>query len=165
MPICFLVMWLPWSWKSTVSKIIAEKYSAVLLGTDVIRKELFATPNYSQQERETVFEELHKRLRENLLEWNNVIVDGVFAKQSERDNIKTISDETNSSFKNILVTAEEHNLEERIWKRTWDVSDADYEIYLFLKSQVEPIVWDYTTIDNSWDLESLREKINLTLSV
>jgi len=48
--------------------MIAEKYSAVLLRTDVIRKELFSIPNYSQQEREVVFDELYKRVRNNLLE-------------------------------------------------------------------------------------------------
>lgn len=66
---------LPSSGKSTIAEELSKKYNAVIISSDGIRDELDPEKKRDQLNNEKVFSILHNRVRENLNNGNNVIVD------------------------------------------------------------------------------------------
>ena len=62
----YMMIGLPASGKSTIAKEIAESEDAVIVSSDEIRKEFGDVNDQSQNAR--VFEEVEKRLKQNILE-------------------------------------------------------------------------------------------------
>lgn len=65
---------LPASGKSYYAKQLSDKYNAVIISSDELRKELFNNIN-EQNKNNEVFIELRKRVKENILKNINIIVD------------------------------------------------------------------------------------------
>lgn len=63
------------SGKSTIAKQIAEKDNCIIVSSDAIRGEICEGGVSDQSKNEEVFKIFHRRIRENLLKGNNVIVD------------------------------------------------------------------------------------------
>jgi predicted kinase len=63
----FVVCGLQGTGKTAVSRLISWKTGAVLLRTDVIRRELFEKPTYSEEEKNRVYEEMFARDQELML--------------------------------------------------------------------------------------------------
>lgn len=74
---------LPASGKSTLSEKLKEEYDAIVLSSDVIREELFNDVNF-QGDNTKVFETLHKRANEYLLQGKNVILDATNVNRKRR---------------------------------------------------------------------------------
>ncbi len=62
----YLLVGLPASGKSTIAKEIAKSEDAVIVSSDEIRREFGNVNDQSQNEK--VFEEVEKRLKQNILE-------------------------------------------------------------------------------------------------
>ncbi len=69
-----MLVGLPASGKSSFAKVLSKKENAIILSSDELRKELYGDINDKEHNVE-IFEELHKRLKKNLLEGKNVIYD------------------------------------------------------------------------------------------
>lgn len=82
-PIFKMVIGLPGSGKSTYAKEWAEVNSAKICSSDDIRKELFGDES-TQTGNDRVFELLHKRVKEYLLNNENVIYDATNIKSKRR---------------------------------------------------------------------------------
>jgi len=79
----FLLIWLPWSWKSTYIK---NKENSLILSSDEIRKELFNNINEQNFNKE-VFSLLHSRTEKAILEnkYDNIYIDATnLSKKSRR---------------------------------------------------------------------------------
>ena len=63
------------SGKSTIAKQLAKKENAIIISSDAIRAELCNGNVSDQYKNDEVFKLYHKRIRENLLNGNNVIAD------------------------------------------------------------------------------------------
>ena len=137
------------SGKSTVGRILAERLNALLLRSDVIRRELFDVRHYTQDETNVVFNTMFDRARSYLSEGKNVILDAVFAKKSERQTIREIAKNTGSAFILIEVICDESILKKRIEQRSGDASEGEFEDYLKFKKIFEPIAEDHVLINNS----------------
>lgn len=71
----FLMMCgLPASGKSTIAQELAIKYSANIHSSDALRRELFGDENDNSKNNE-LFQELHKRIKQDLSDGKNVIYD------------------------------------------------------------------------------------------
>lgn len=123
--------------------------TSVVLMTDAIRKELFPQSEYTQEESDIVYAEFYRRANDYLHDGKTVIMDAVFGKQSERDSAKKIARENGCSCQFLLVVLDENVLKERIENRIGDMSDADFEVYLRLKSSFEIIREEHGIINNS----------------
>jgi len=108
-----IVTGLQGSGKSTTAKKLSDLLDAVLLRSDVIRKELFEVRHYTQKETDIVFNTMFERARSNLIENKNVVLDAVFAKKSERDLIQEISDECKAQFILIEIVCDESEIKKR----------------------------------------------------
>lgn len=73
-PIMILMIGLPASGKSTQAKILSEQFNAKIHASDEIRKELNIIEQTEENCRE-VFDLLHKRIKNDLKDGNNVIYD------------------------------------------------------------------------------------------
>lgn len=73
-PKMILMCGLSGSGKSTISKELALKYNAVILSTDAIREEIYGNPE-CQDNPEKIFGILRNRIRRNLKNDRNIIVD------------------------------------------------------------------------------------------
>lgn len=126
--------------KTTVAKKIGKKTGAILLRTDIIRKELFKNPTYSQKEKTRIYSEMFLRAKKLLQDNNTVILDATFAEKQNRHQAKKIADETGSKFKMIGVKClSKEIIKERLRARFNDESDAKYNHYLKYKKIFEPI--------------------------
>ena len=71
---CFVYIGLPASGKSEHAKRLAEEYNAEIFSSDELRVEMFGDANH-QESNESLFKELHKRLRECLVAGKSAILD------------------------------------------------------------------------------------------
>lgn len=145
--------------KTTVGRILAEVQSAKLLGTDIIRKDLFQNSQYTSEEMQVVYEEIFLQARHRLEQGEDVILDATFSKMQNRARAQKIADQLNIDFLVIEVTCSDENMiKERLRNRAIDASEADWEVYLQAKKEFESITRPHLTIDNSGTPEELKSK-------
>lgn len=151
------------SGKSTIAEAIA-KDGAIIVSSDKIRENLFATLDESVQNKECnrkVFEELYKQVQENLEKQRDVIIDATNLSQKKRmyiyERFKDMVDETTilSTFEN-LDTLYERNRNRPLNKMVPD--EVVYRQYLSMQPPRKGIDCDnYVVYGNR---ESVLEEID-----
>ena len=109
---------------------------AVLLRSDVIRKEMFGidplaplpSAAYTQDVTARVYQTLTERSRQILDQGISVVVDAAFLKASERDDLLKAATRARADFRPAFLTADLATRLERVGKRRNDASDATTEI-------------------------------------
>ena len=177
------------SGKSTIAETIA-KDGAIIVSSDKIRENLFATLDESVQNKECnrkVFEELYKQVQENLEKQRDVIIDATNLSQKKRmyiyERFKDMVDETTilSTFEN-LDTLYERNRNRPVEKMV--PNEVVYRQYLAMQPPRKGIDCDnyvvygsresvleeidkYIIINNKHDsihhLETIKEHIDMLL--
>jgi hypothetical protein len=148
-PQLVLVSGVPGVGKSTVAEWIADRLDAVHLRTDVVRKELFPDPSYSDAETDAVYATVVDRGREHLRAGRSAVLDATYKDREKRVGPRRAARDLDVPLRIVKVEAEPAVVRERIRQRTDDASDADVEIYERFRREFEPIERPYTTIDNS----------------
>jgi hypothetical protein len=143
-----VVCGLPGVGKSTVAGRLAERLDADVLRTDVVRKELFDEPTYTDEEIETVYREVFDRARRALRAGDNVVLDATFVNREWREAARAVATEHGRVFHLFAVECPESVVKRRIERRD-GVSDADFETHRELKATFDPIELDHVVIDNS----------------
>lgn len=152
-----LICGLPGTGKSSFSKELSKRFSAVHLNSDVIRKKLIGKPSYSIEEKTKVYNEMAAQAEELLGNGKNVILDATFFYREFRDMMRGIAERQGVKIHIIRCVLGERETKSRITRRKPGVSDADYEVYLKLKKEFEPISGEHLEIDTSLPLkERLR---------
>jgi len=82
-----LITGLPGTGKSTIAMHLARRLRATVLRTDVIRKQLFPQPKYTEEEKELVYKVTFLIAEYLLRAGKNVILDGTFYKRSLRQRV------------------------------------------------------------------------------
>lgn len=80
----FLVIGLQGAGKTEVAKKIAGRFGAILLRSDVLRKELFTKSLYTKEESKIVYEEMFRRAKETLQDGKSVVLDATFKKEERK---------------------------------------------------------------------------------
>jgi aminoglycoside phosphotransferase family enzyme/predicted kinase len=138
---------------------------AILLRSDVIRKELFginpltALPAiaYTPEVTAQVYRTLLERSRQILAQGFSVVVDAAFLKQSERDELSMAAQTLDAVFHAIFLTADLGVRLDRIGARKRDASDATAEIATS-QEDYEIGTIDWTIIDASGSPEQTLER-------
>ncbi len=115
---------------------IAPQPGAVVLRTDVLRKQQFKVGNtdklpqsaYRPEVTEKVYRTLAQRAGRILSQGYSVIVDAVFAHEAERAAIANIARELNISLVGIFLVTDLATRLSRVGRRVGDASDATPEI-------------------------------------
>jgi len=138
---------------------------AYVARTDMIRKRLLGvSPTtrlgeeaYTRALTQRTYEQLYHEVRQALGAGYCVIVDGVFARESERNKLERLAGELNVSFTGLWLSAPLPVLEQRVAQRRNDVSDAGVDV---LRSQAGYDVGriDWHTVEAGQDIETVLEK-------
>jgi len=153
-PALVLLAGLPASGKSWLAEHLAGPLEAALSQSDVRRRELFAVPTgyrhrgpydagmYSAEAKQKVYDSLLDDARRSLEAGRRVVIDGSFVQAKWRAPFERLARELGAPFVFVEVTAPEEVVRARITERVKDTnqpSDADFEVYLKLKQQREPL--------------------------
>lgn len=153
---------LPGVGKSTVATYITDEIDARRLRTDELRQELIDDPEYTQEERNAVYEYLYDEARESLENGESVVVDATFAERRHREAVREIARECGVEFRLLRVVCDRQIVERRIERRD-DISDADIETYRNYREKFDEIDTDYETIDNSETRADTRAQVDALL--
>ncbi|MFD1514587.1 AAA family ATPase [Halomarina rubra] len=155
-----VVCGLPGAGKTTVAERITDRLDATRLRTDVIRKELFPDPDYTDAESEAVYDELFARCRSLVADDDPAVLDATFREAAKRSRARGVSEAVDVPFSLVEVTCEDPVVRERIRARTDDASDADVEVYDMYRDLFEPIETDHLVVDNSGSLAETRRQVD-----
>jgi len=116
--------------------LIGTPPGAVILRSDVIRKELFGVDPlaslpvtaYAPEVGERVYRTLHERARLVIAQGHSVIIDAAFLRQAERDELSTEAARLGANFRPIFLTADLDVRLSRVASRRHDASDATREV-------------------------------------
>lgn len=135
--------------KTTVSESIVERLDAVLVRTDVVRRDVAPDPEYTEAERKRVYDELFSRGRAAIRRGDDVVFDGTFQYRQMRERARDLADDLGAEFRSVKVECEESVVRERIEAREGGESDADFEVHRQIREQFDPLAMDHVTVDNS----------------
>ncbi|WP_096395413.1 AAA family ATPase [Halorubrum trapanicum] len=143
-----VVCGLPGVGKTTVAERVAAHVDGRIRRTDVIRKELFDDPEYTEAETEAVYAELLDRAREDVNDGDAVVLDATFADARFRADARETAAAAAAEFDLVEVACDEAVVERRIERRD-GISDADFEIHLRFKELFDEVATDHVVVDNS----------------
>jgi predicted kinase len=99
-PVLTLLMGLPGCGKTTIAqrlRVLAPHL--VVLSRDLVRRELFAHPDYSAGEKRAVFDEMLRRAGRQLLAGRDVLIDGMtFSRAAERERAEACAEAAGAGF-------------------------------------------------------------------
>ena len=143
-----VVCGLPGVGKTTVAERVAAHVDGRIRRTDVIRKELFDDPEYTDAETEAVYVELLSRARDDIGAGDAVVLDATFADARFRADARETAAEAEAEFDLVEVACDEAVVKRRIERRD-GISDADFEIHLHFKELFDEVATDHVVVDNS----------------
>jgi hypothetical protein len=155
-----VVCGLPGVGKTLVSERIADRLDGRVFRTDVIRKELYAEPAYTSDERESVYEELFSRARQRVRDGTDAVLDATFRARTDRNRVGALADAVDAPLDVVRVVCDEPVVRERIAARECDESDADFGVHLRFRDRFEPLERRHRTVDNSGSVESTRRQVD-----
>ena len=161
-PIFIAVSGLPGTGKSYFCSKLAEKLPLVTLESDTLRKALFPSPGYSQQESSRLFRACHLLIERLLRKGVSLILDATNLSERYREHLYSIADRLNVKLILVRVEAPPEVVRERLKSRLKNLknkSDADWEVYQRMKSSVQKIHRNHYVVDTSGDIAPVIDKI------
>lgn len=149
---------LPGVGKSTVARQVAERVGAEVLRTDVVRKELFEDPGYTDEETAAVYDELLARAADRLAAGESVVLDATFKTRARREEVRDLAERFDAEFRLVHVVCEESVVRRRIAGRE-GVSDADFEVHRRFRERFAPVEMDHVAVDNSGTEAETRRQV------
>ena len=136
-PALLMMVGLPGSGKSTLSRRIATEIDAVLLESDSLRRHFFARPSHSQDESRVLFTSIHEAMTVLLSQGVPVILDATNLKESDRRPVEAVAHKTGARLLTVCVNAPSAVIEQRLRDRT-SAGDADISVYRRMARTFQP---------------------------
>ena len=155
------------SGKTTVSKWISEKFNFNCISSDEVRKRIFKHPKYTKDEKEAVYLKMaHEAasLMDNEPK-GNIIIDATFSLEKYREIISDLAVKYKQKIVFILCKSSDENIKKWMEIRKKDktlLTDADFNVYLKMKKEFEPIIADLE-IDLADNENEVKKKIEIFL--
>jgi len=159
-----VVCGLPGAGKTTVAGDVVDRLDAVRIRTDVVRKDLFDDPEYSEAETDAVYRTVVDRADAVLDDGEHVVLDGTFRERGFRTPAYAAARDHGVDCAVLKVEADDAVVRERIRKREGDASDADVSIYEQYRDRFEPVARDHVVVDNSGTLAATRDQVARALA-
>jgi hypothetical protein len=138
------------SGKSVLAGVLAARLGAVLVSTDMVRRELFAERGrgaaigagiYSEAARDRVYAEIARQAAGYLDARRAVVVDGTYIARAQRAPIIELTRRRRARLLVVECAAPDEVVRQRQLRReseAWSTSEGRYEVYLAQKEQMEP---------------------------
>lgn len=119
-----------------LAPVVAPAPGAVVLRSDLVRKQMFGVEDthrlppsaYTPEHAARVYDTLAHHARRVLAQGHSAIIDGVFAREDERDAIAALARERNVPLNGLFLVADLATRQMRIGGRRGDASDATQEV-------------------------------------
>ncbi|PSO16152.1 bifunctional aminoglycoside phosphotransferase/ATP-binding protein [Bradyrhizobium sp. MOS003] len=119
-----------------LAPVVAPPPGAVVLRSDLVRKQMFGVEDthrlppyaYTPEHAARVYDTLARHARRVLAQGHSAIIDGVFAREDERDAIAALAHERNVPLNGLFLVADLATRQMRIGGRRGDASDATQEV-------------------------------------
>ena len=131
-----MVSGLPGSGKSYFASRLALRLGAHYITSDRTRKAMDRMGRYTFEDKLMVYEQMVVLARDALQLGNDMVVDATFYRQSFRELFFKLADEFHQPIYLMEVVADEAVVKERLLRPRRE-SEADYNVYLHIKSQFE----------------------------
>jgi predicted kinase len=151
---------LPGSGKTTFAKALAARINGKHISSDDVRFKKGHRGRYDANTKLRVYDLMMAEMEEALQAGHHVVLDATFYKEAIRRSFKDITTAYNRPFYLIKIEASEAVTKERMAKQRID-SEADFQAYLLVKSEYEPIKEEYLTLYS--DRDQLADMVNQAL--
>ncbi|WIW44585.1 AAA family ATPase [Bradyrhizobium sp. 62B] len=119
-----------------LAPLVAPPPGAVVLRSDLVRKQMFGVEDthrlppsaYTPEHASRVYDALVQLARRVLAQGHSAAIDGVFAREDERDAIASLARERNVPLHGLFLVADLATRQMRIGSRRGDASDATQEV-------------------------------------
>lgn len=145
-----IVCGLPGSGKTTIADALSKRLKAPHISSDIIRKQMHERPVYTEDEKREVYRAMAARALEMFRGGEEtVVLDATYYKKEYLDMARMAAQKAGSMMLIIECTINDNEAKKRIGSRKKGPSDADFDVYLKLKREAEPIEDEHLTIDCS----------------
>jgi predicted kinase len=163
-PAFVVVSGLPGTGKSYFCRKLAERSPFCVLESDMLRKTLFKSPDYSKEESTRLFLACHRLIEALLGNSIPVIFDATNLSEHNREQLYRIAEKTGAKLFLISVEAPVVLVHRRLHERETGMdpgnkSDADWKVYNKMKPEMERIKRNHYVVDTSRDIEPILVKI------
>lgn len=133
-----MITGLPGTGKSTFAKALANATGAKHLNTDIIRDAMGKRGQYDADTKAAIYAEMLRQTALLLESGATVIVDGTFYQKKLRQPYIALAKKYGAPIHWIEISAQEDTIRHRVKNRR-DFSEADFDVYLKIKSQYETL--------------------------
>lgn len=161
-PTFIAVSGLPGTGKSYFCAKLAERLPSLILESDALRKVLFPSPSYSQQESAHLFRTVHLLIERLLKKGVSIILDATNLSERYREHLYSIADRLDVRLILVRVEAPPELVRERLKARQGKheaKSDADWAVYQRMKLTAEKIHRNHYVVETSRDITPVLDKI------
>jgi len=163
-PFLIVLSGLPGTGKSYISRKLAERLPCVILSSDTMRRVLFPSPVFNAGENQRLFAALHILIEDLLRKNVAILLDATNLVERHRERLYCIIDRLRVKIIILRVEAPPEVVQERLQARMADnappdSSDADFGVYLRMKTNKQRIRRQHFAVDTSRDIAPVIEKI------
>lgn len=163
-PALVIVSGLPGTGKSYFCRTLASRFPLAIMESDALRKGLFSTPSYSEEENTRLFAAIHKLLEYLLSGGISLALDATNLEEENREKLYRIADKTGAKLIIVRLKASPEIIKKRLVERKnlpirSDSSEADWSVYEKLKPTAQKIGRPHYAVDTSGDITPAIEKI------
>ena len=142
-----IVFGLPGSGKSYFAIKLGELINASYISSDQLRMQLYENRTYTDNEKLSVYDAMLLKMKDHLLQGENVVLDATFYKNEIRQKFIKAGKKL-SEIVFIEINASETITWERLQKERPD-SEADFEVYKKVKALWEPMNDDHLILQST----------------
>jgi predicted kinase len=163
-PVLVALVGLPGAGKSTVARRIARRFPLLVVESDEMRRVLTPEPDYSAEESTRLFGAIHRLIADLLARGVPVLLDATNLVESHREPLRRLAREAAARLVLVLVRAPPGLVRERLARRAGAGSpragsEADWSVYLRLRTTFEPIPGRHFTVETAGDTGPALDKI------
>ena len=163
-PSLIVVSGLPGTGKSFFCRKLAERLPFLILTSDSLRRALFPTPQYHEQENKRLFSACHVLIEELLEKGIPVIFDATNLLEHHREYLYRAAERAGARLILVWVEAPPEVVRQRLLAREVAAvpesdSQAGWQVYNKMKPRTEKISRNHLVVDTSRDITAAVDKI------
>ncbi|MBI4336442.1 MAG: ATP-binding protein [Chloroflexi bacterium] len=159
-----IMVGLPGTGKSHVSRRLATDVPLAVLESDYLRKQLFSSPTYAAVESERLFRAIHLLVEQLLEQGVSALLDATNLIEARREALSRTAEVHGARPIIVRVEADNKVIRQRLELRSKapspaDYSDADWRVYQRMRSSLEPIRRSHFVVNTAKDIEPVVQKV------